>query len=147
MKKDNKTICSYCGQRFNSDTMKYGLCSDCYEMIIRLGYAYESSIYWINWVFDRIDYKTGASTNASVSNQNAIACSLGINSRASGQLGSWLVLTEWKYNCKIKNNQLIKVRAVRVDGKKIKPGAWYKIENGQIVECEQNCYTPLTLII
>jgi len=55
MKKDNKTICSYCGQRFNSDTMKYGLCSDCYEMIIRLGY--ESSIYWINWVFDRIDYK------------------------------------------------------------------------------------------
>jgi len=90
---------------------------------------------------------TGASTNASVSNQNAIACSLGINSRASGQLGSWLVLTEWKYNCKIKNNQLIKVRAVRVDGKKIKPGAWYKIENGQIVECEQNCYTPLTLII
>jgi len=24
-------------------------------MIIRLGY--ESSIYWINWVFDRIDYK------------------------------------------------------------------------------------------
>ncbi len=45
MKKDNKTICSYCGQRFNSDTMKYGLCSDCYEMIIRLGYE------------NRIDYK------------------------------------------------------------------------------------------
>ena len=39
MKKDNKTICSYCGKRFNLDTMKYGLCSDCYEMIIRLGYA------------------------------------------------------------------------------------------------------------
>jgi len=38
MKKDNKTICSYCGKRFNLDTMKYGLCSDCYEMIIRLGY-------------------------------------------------------------------------------------------------------------
>jgi hypothetical protein len=38
MKKDNKTICSYCGKRFNFDTMKYGLCSDCYEMIIRLGY-------------------------------------------------------------------------------------------------------------
>lgn len=45
MKKDNKTICSYCGKRFNFDTMKYGLCSDCYEMIIRLGYE------------NRIDYK------------------------------------------------------------------------------------------
>jgi hypothetical protein len=45
MKKDNKTICSYCGQRFNSDTMKYGLCSDCYEMIIRLGYEMRMDVF------------------------------------------------------------------------------------------------------
>jgi len=37
MKKDNKTICSYCGKRFNFDTMKYGLCSDCYEMVMKYG--------------------------------------------------------------------------------------------------------------
>ena len=45
MKKDNKTICSYCGKRFNFDTMKYGLCSDCYEMIIRLGYEIRMDVF------------------------------------------------------------------------------------------------------
>ena len=67
MKKDNKTICSYCGKRFNFDTMKYGLCSDCYEMVMKYGLCsdcYEmvcvkivmvglAMIYYEN----RIDYK------------------------------------------------------------------------------------------
>ena len=68
MKKDNKTICSYCGQRFNSDTMKYGLCSDCYEMIsglykglsLRLGYEKRAKAIQaaaIAYAINRIDYK------------------------------------------------------------------------------------------
>ena len=50
MKKDNKTICSYCGKRFNFDTMKYGLCSDCYEMVcVKIVMVGLVMIYTENW--------------------------------------------------------------------------------------------------
>ena len=58
MKKDNKTICSYCGKRFNFDTMKYGLCSDCYEMVMKYGLCSDCYEMIIRLGYEnRIDYK------------------------------------------------------------------------------------------
>jgi hypothetical protein len=70
-----------------------------------------------------------------VEGKESIACGLGIENKAKGALGCWIVLTEWyqdeEYNWHIKT-----VKTAKVDGKKIKADTWYKLENGKFVECE-----------
>ena len=90
MKKDNKTICSYCGKRFNFDTMKYGLCSDCYEMVCVKGAITEGEY------SHAITAETASC--AYVKGKNSIACALGRDAWVRGELGSWLVATEWEYS-------------------------------------------------
>ena len=76
---------------------------------------------------------TGYCSAATVDGKESIAIVTGVNSKASGAIGCWLVLTErgnWNgYTYPIKE-----VRAVKVDGEIIKPGVFYKLENGEVVE-------------
>ena len=78
---------------------------------------------------------TGDCSAAKVEGKESIAVVTGIGSKACGALGCWLVLTErGKWNgetCPIKE-----VKAVRVDGKTIKPNTWYKLKDGQIIKTE-----------
>ena len=51
------------------------------------------------------------------------------NSQAKGKIGSCIVLCERDNNYNLTN-----VKAVIIDGKKIKEDTWYKLENGKFVE-------------
>lgn len=76
---------------------------------------------------------TGDRSAATVEGKESVAIVTGTNSKASGAIGCWLVLTErgdWNGDtCPIKE-----VRAVKVDGAAIKPEVFYKLENGEVVE-------------
>ena len=73
--------------------------------------------------------------HAEVHGENSIAAAFGIDGRVMAEkIGSWLTVYEWVYTDKwdIKNG-----KCVRVDGEKIKPNVWYKLENGEFVEVEE----------
>lgn len=56
-----------------------------------------------------------------------IAAALGRASVARGALGSWLVLAEWQ------DDVPANVKAVQVDGERIRADTWYKLYNGDFV--------------
>ena len=76
---------------------------------------------------------TGNYSAATVDGKESIAIVTGVDSKASGAIGCWLVLTErvgWNGD----TFPIKEVRAVKVDGETIKPGVFYKLENGEVVE-------------
>ena len=76
---------------------------------------------------------TGDRSAATVDGKESIAIVTGVDSKASGAIGCWLVLTErggWNGD----TYPIKEVRAVKVDGGAIKPGVFYKLENGEVVE-------------
>ena len=76
---------------------------------------------------------TGNYSAATVDGKESIAIVTGVDSKASGAIGCWLVLTErgdWNGD----TYPIKEVRAVKVDGEAIKPGVFYKLENGEVVE-------------
>lgn len=76
---------------------------------------------------------TGDYSAATVDGKESIAIVTGVDSNASGALGCWLVLTDrggWNGD----TFPIKEVRAVKVDGETIKPGVFYKLENGEVVE-------------
>ena len=76
---------------------------------------------------------TGDCSAATVDGKESIAIVTGVDSKASGAIGCWLVLTErggWNGD----TYPIKEVRAVKVDGEIIKPGVFYKLENGEVVE-------------
>ena len=75
---------------------------------------------------------TGNHSASNVEGQNSIAIVTGRKSRAAGALGCWLVLTE-----RDDNMNIINVKAIKVDGKKIKANIFYTLEDGEIKEAEQ----------
>ena len=79
---------------------------------------------------------TGDCSKANVSGKESVAAALGIDSKAKGALGCWLVLAEWaeddEYNWHRKD-----VQCFKVDGENIKPDIWYKLKNGDLVEVSE----------
>ena len=76
---------------------------------------------------------TGCCSAATVDGKESIAIVTGVDSKASGALGCWLVLTDrggWNGD----TFPIKEVRAVKIDGETIKPGVFYKLENGEVVE-------------
>ena len=76
---------------------------------------------------------TGNWSAATVEGKESVAIVTGIDSKASGSLGCWLVLTE-RGGWNGETYPIKEVRAVKVDGETIKPGAFYKLQNGEVVE-------------
>jgi hypothetical protein len=75
----------------------------------------------------------GNSSAAQTHGKESIACSTGISGKASGIVGNWLVLSEWKQDKK--GLWIIaSVKTARVDGKKIKADTWYCLKNGKFKE-------------
>ena len=76
---------------------------------------------------------TGGYSVATVDGKDSIAIVTGVDSKASGAIGCWLVLTDrggWNGD----TYPIKEVRAVKVDGDTIKPGVFYKLQNGEVVE-------------
>ena len=74
---------------------------------------------------------TGDMSAASVEGKESVACSLGIEGKAKGALGCWIVLSEWKEE----NYEwhLVAVKSFKVDGKRIKADTYYMLRNGKAV--------------
>ena len=76
---------------------------------------------------------TGDRSAAKVSGKESIAIVTGKDSKAAGSIGDWIVLTEreeWNGDtCPIKE-----VKALKVDGEKIKADTFYKLVDGEAVE-------------
>ena len=74
---------------------------------------------------------SGDRSAAEVTGKHSIACGFGIENKAKGSLGCWLVLTEWVHEgeWQIKN-----LKSVKVDGKKIKADTWYMLKDNKIIE-------------
>ena len=75
---------------------------------------------------------TGDRSAAKVEGKDSIAIVTGKYCKAAGALGCWLVLTE-----RDNNMNIINVKAIKVDGKKIKANIFYTLEDGEIKEAEQ----------
>lgn len=100
----------------------------------------------LKFILDRVKWKnnkepnTGnrsAATNtgnwsaASVEGENSIAIVTGIDSRAKGALGCWIVLTE-RGDLNERTYPIKEVKAFKVDGQAVKAGTWYKLVNGEL---------------
>ena len=98
----------------------------------------------VSFIFERVDWgnkkesntgfqsaatNTGNRSAATVGGDDSIAVVTGRDSCAKGAFGCWLVLTERDSDYKI-----LRVRAVKVDGKKIKVDTFYKLIDGKVVE-------------
>ena len=77
-----------------------------------------------------IAVSTGDESEAIVSGGQSVAISIGWRSKAKGALGCWLVLAE----CRSK--EVIDVKSVQVDGDRIKVNTFYRLKNGEFVECK-----------
>ena len=84
------------------------------------------------------DYSVSSNTgdySSSNTGKNGIASNLGIYGRASGKIGTWLVLAEWiGEECEYK---LKEVKTIEVDGKKIKEDTLYRLIGGEFVEVSE----------
>ena len=74
---------------------------------------------------------SGNYSHSETKGKNSIACAIGRNSKAKSTLGNWLVLAEIDDNYNV-----LCVKTVKVDGKKIKADTWYKLEGGKFVIAE-----------
>jgi hypothetical protein len=75
---------------------------------------------------------TGDSSAATNTGKYGTAISLGIEGRASGSIGNFLVLSEWEY--KGDTWKRIAMGLAKVDGKKIKADTFYVLKGGKFVE-------------
>ena len=71
----------------------------------------------------------GYSSKSEVKGKEAIAYACGIESKARADVGGWIVLTEIEKDGVVKN-----IKAVKIDGVKIKANVWYQLKNGKFVE-------------
>ena len=76
---------------------------------------------------------TGNCSKADVSGKESVAAALGIDSKAKGALGCWIVLAEWSKDKKGDWHRK-DVKCFKVDGETVKPDTWYKLKNGDLVE-------------
>jgi hypothetical protein len=89
---------------------------------------------------------TGYCGASSANDPESIAVAWGYKGKAMGVLGSHIVLAEWKYigskeddrydKAEQKAWEFVGAKMFRVDGEKVKPDTWYRLENGELVEVE-----------
>lgn len=78
---------------------------------------------------------TGDGAHAATTGKESIASALGIEGKAKGALGCWIVCAEWENKnegCHIKC-----VKAAAVDGERIKADTWYMLQDSEFVESEE----------
>ena len=75
---------------------------------------------------------TGDGAHAEVSGKESIASAIGIEGKAKGALGCWIVCAEWEN--KTEGRHIKCVKAAAVDGERIKSDAWYTLRDGEFVE-------------
>lgn len=88
--------------------------------------------------------KTNNSTNtssgdystASAIGKNSIAAAIGRNTRVKGDIGSWIIATEygdWDGEC----YPVVGVVSAKIDGEILQPNTWYTAKGGRFVKVEE----------
>ena len=77
---------------------------------------------------------TGESGAASATGEAGIALAAGVECKAMGALGCWIVLTERVWDKAKGYHRIKEVRALEVDGVNIKPEVWYMLKDGEVIE-------------
>ena len=90
---------------------------------------------------------TGYKGASSANDPESVAVAWGYKGKAMGVLGSHIVLAEWKYigskeydrydRAEQEAWEFVGAKMFRVDGEKVKPDTWYRLENGELVEVEE----------
>ena len=78
-------------------------------------------------------FSVGYNSSSETTGEESIACAVGINNKAKGDLGCWLILSEYKKDSN-RNWHLKSVKSVLVDDKKIKANTFYYLINGKFVK-------------
>nr|DAV88631.1 MAG TPA: hypothetical protein [Caudoviricetes sp.] len=78
---------------------------------------------------------SGYNAKLASSGKNSVVMSAGIDGKVKASVGNWIAIAEWK----ICDGNFVPVGIVsaRVDGENVKADTWYKVENGQLVEAEE----------
>ena len=77
---------------------------------------------------------TGNYSAAIVEGKESIALATGINSKAKGKIGCFIVLAEWKeINYEY---HIVDVKSAKVDGENIKEDTFYTLKDGKFVEAD-----------
>ena len=67
----------------------------------------------------------------------AVICCAGHGSKVKAKKGSWITLSEWKYDEGKKASVPICVKTEQVDGERIKEDTYYRLENGDFTEVKE----------
>jgi hypothetical protein len=76
---------------------------------------------------------TGDSSAATVEGKESVAVSLGINGKAKGVLGCFIVIAEWEFTDVWHRKNVV---SLLVDGESVKENTFYSIKDGIVVEVE-----------
>lgn len=85
---------------------------------------------------------SGYKGSAKADHPNSCAIAWGPEAKASGVIGSHLVLAEWESNGGYYFNEetwtFKGTTMIRVDGKNIKENTWYGLRNGKVIEIKED---------
>ncbi len=79
---------------------------------------------------------SGDSAKIDSTGENSVIMCAGNNSIAKAKAGSWITLSEWKWNNEKSRYVPTCVKTEYVDGENIKADTWYRLKNGKFVEVE-----------
>ena len=77
---------------------------------------------------------SGYSARIASEGEDSVICCAGIGATARAKKGSWITLSEWKYDEEKERYVPICVKTEQVDGERIKEDTFYRIEGGEFVE-------------
>ena len=77
---------------------------------------------------------SGDSAKIDSTGEDSVIMCAGEGSVAKAKIGSWITLAEWKRDDRKGRWVPVCVKTERVDGIKIKPDTWYKLQDGEFVE-------------
>ena len=96
----------------------------------------------VKFILDKVNWKDKNTTNtgyysaATVEGKDSVAIVTGRGSKARGSLGCWLVLTE-REEWNGKTYPIKEVKAVKVDGERIKADTFYELVGGEFKEVKE----------
>lgn len=77
---------------------------------------------------------SGDSAQIDSTGEDSVIMCAGEDSVAKAKIGSWITLAEWEWDDEKECRVPVCVKTERVDGIKIKPDTWYKLQDGEFVE-------------
>ena len=77
---------------------------------------------------------SGDSAKIDSTGEDSVIMCAGYESKAKAKIGSWITLSEWKYDNTKRRYVPVCVKTEFIDGERIKPDTWYQLINGEFKE-------------